>query len=220
VPRVRLVELSHPIEHGMAVYPGLPRPEITAPVDRAGAPGETGPAGFRLSRIEMAGNTGTYLDAPRHRFRDGVDLASLPLERLVALPGLVVDAGPGAGAIELPRDTAAWQGRAVLIRTGWDARWGTPAYWEPGPFVAGSGLERLVAAGPALVGVDFWNIDDTRDPLRPAHTALLGEGIPIVEHLCRLEALPAEGFRFSAAPLALVGGASSPVRAWAELPGL
>lgn len=28
------------------------------------------------------------------------------------------------------------RGRAVLIRTGWDERWGTNGYWEPGPYLA------------------------------------------------------------------------------------
>jgi len=216
---MRLIELSHPIEDGMAVYPGLPRPEVRALVDRAASRASyAGQAEFLLGRVAMAGNTGTYLDAPFHRFPDGLDLAALPLERVAALPGIAIDTPDRPGPVALPDDAGAWRGRAVLVRSGWDARWGRDAYWEPGPFLTGAYLERLVAAGPALVGVDFWNVDDTTDPARPAHTALLRAGIPIVEHLCHLDALPREGFRFNAAPLAIVGGASFPVRAWAELP--
>ena len=112
-------------------------------------------------------------------------------------------------------DEAEVAGRAVLVRTGWDRRWGTPEYWEPGPFIAADQIERLRRA--ALVGVDFANIDDTTDAARPAHTRLLDAGIPIVEHLTGLADLPRAGFRFTAVPPAIVRGASFPVRAFAEL---
>ncbi|MGH2677826.1 MAG: hypothetical protein ACRDHB_05650 [Actinomycetota bacterium] len=69
------------------------------------------------------------------------------------------------------------------------------------------------------MGVDFNNVDDTTDPARPAHTRLLGAGIPIVEHLTNLVALPDDGFRFFAVPPRIVRGASFPVRAFAEFPG-
>ncbi len=109
------------------------------------------------------------------------------------------------------------RGRAVLIRTGWDRHWGTDAYWEPGPYLASSFIDLLIRVGATLVGVDFWNVDDTGDPSRPAHTRLLAEGILIVEHLCNLSALPRTGFRFSAVPPRIVRGASFPVRAFAEI---
>jgi hypothetical protein len=37
------------------------------------------------------------------------------------------------------------------------------------------------------------------------------------EHLCNLRGLPRDGFRFFAIPLRIAGGASFPVRAFAEL---
>ena len=67
----------------------------------------------------------------------------------------------------------------------------------------------------ALVGIDSLNIDDTEDGTRPAHTILLGADIPIVEHMCNLEALPASEFEFSAVPAAVKGMGSFPVRAFA-----
>jgi arylformamidase len=120
-------------------------------------------------------------------------------------------------AVVLEADDAALAGR-LLIRTGWDERWGTERYWEPGPFVSRASLELLLCSRPKLVGVDFWNADDIDDPSRRIHTALLRERILIVEHLCNLASLPPTGFRFFAVPLRLVGGASIPIRAFAEIP--
>ena len=71
--------------------------------------------------------------------------------------------------------------------------------------------------GAALVGIDSLNIDDTKDGTRPVHTVLLGAGIPVVEHLRGLDALPDEGFRFYAVPVKLRGVGSFPVRAFGLL---
>ncbi|MGA3561661.1 hypothetical protein [Melissospora conviva] len=54
---------------------------------------------------------------------------------------------------------------------------------------------------------------------RPAHSALLAAGIPIVEHVRGLDALPPEGFRFTAAPPMVAGMATFPVRAFAVVDG-
>jgi kynurenine formamidase len=210
-----LIDLSHPIEDGMRVYPGMPAPEVGALMEReASRERYEGKAEFHLGRYSFPGAVGTYLDSPFHRHRGGPDLADLPLDSLAALPGLLVDLGPGASPILTPDDVA---GRAVLLRTGWADRWGTDAYWDPGPFPGPSVLDLLVEGRAALVGIDTWNIDDVRDLSRPAHTRLLAAGIPIVENLASLERLPRSGFRFTAVPPRIVGGSNFPVRAFAEL---
>lgn len=213
-----LIDLSHPIEDGMAIYPGLPRPEVGAFLDHeASRDRYEGKAEFYLGTVALTGATGTYLDAPFHRHRDAADLASLRLAALVGLPGVVVDHDGGPGAVEALLELPTIMGHAVLLRTGRAARWGTEAYWEQGPFVGGELLDALVAGAPALVAIDTGNIDDMGDLTRPAHTRLLGAGIVIVENLANATSLPATGFRFTAAPPAIVGGSNFPVRAFAEL---
>ena len=87
----RLIDVSHVVESGMITYKGLPAPLVCDYLSREAsrkvyAPGTE----FHIGKIEMVANTGTYLDAPFHRFADGVDVADLPLEKLAHLPGLVV----------------------------------------------------------------------------------------------------------------------------------
>ncbi|HEX2032445.1 MAG TPA: cyclase family protein [Actinomycetota bacterium] len=216
----RWVDLSFAIEDGMPVFPGvLPEPRIGAYLDHdASRPRYEGKAEFHLTKVEMSGNTGTYVDSPFHRHRDREDLAGLALERIAGVPGLVLDAPYGGPVtVDVPPDRL--RGRAVLFRSGWDRRWGTEGYWEPDPYLAAETLDALVGAPAAVVGVDWTNVDDTTDPSRPAHTRLLAAGIPIVEHLRGLDALPDEGFRFFAVPPPIRGGASFSVRAFAELGG-
>jgi arylformamidase len=105
--------------------------------------------------------------------------------------------------------------KAVLICTGWARRWGSSDYFRSGPFLTATACNHLVQAGAALVGIDCANIDDMKDPARPAHTLLLAAGIPIVEHLRGLDQLQGRTFRFFATPPAIRGGTSFPVRALA-----
>jgi kynurenine formamidase len=214
----RLVELSHVIRHGLVTYPGLPAPEITDHLTREASRAHYAEGTeFSIRRISMVANTGTYLDTPAHRFAGGSDLSGVALARLADLPGLVVRAA-ALGRRGVDRSALAGQsvrGRAVLIHTGWDRHWSTPAYAVDAPFLSGDGAAWLADEGALLVGIDSINIDDMGDKARPAHTALLAAGIPIVEHLRGLEQLPLEGFRFHAAPPLVAGMGTFPVRAYA-----
>jgi kynurenine formamidase len=215
----RLVELSHVIRDGMITYPGLPAPSITEHLSReASRAVYASGTEFQIGRISMIANTGTYLDAPSHRFADGADLAALPLQRTIDLDGIVIRVLGSQGravdrALLTPFDVT---GRAVLIHTGWDRHWGAAEYGSDAhPFVTAAAAAWLAENGAALVGIDSINIDDKTNGTRPAHTTLLRAGIPIVEHLCGLDQLPPDGFRFSAAPLAVEGMGTVSVRAYA-----
>ena len=213
-----ILDLSHPIRRDGFVYPGLPVPEVVQWRSHAqrGHPYAPGTS-FAMTRINVVTNIGTYLDSPYHRHERGPDFTGVPLERLVNVPGVVVDARRRPGR-RLPVSLLGREelgGKAVLILTGWSERWSTPRYTQPGPYLGKDGAAALVKVAPALVGIDCMNIDDTEDPERPAHTLLLGAGIPICEHLTGLEQLVGKGFRFFAAPPAWQGVASFPVRAFA-----
>nr|WP_062339957.1 cyclase family protein [Herbidospora sakaeratensis] len=205
-----LIELSHRIVEGMITYPGIPAPVLGVHLSREAsrdlyAEGTE----FFIGTITMAANTGTYLDSPNHRFADGADLSGLPLEKLANLEGVVVK------GTELPEDLD-FTGKAVLFHTGWDTHWGTDAYFSGHPHLTAETSAALVAGGATLVGIDSFNIDATPPKgERPAHTTLLAAGIPIVEHLTNLGALPASGFRFHAAPPLVAGMGTFPVRAYA-----
>jgi kynurenine formamidase len=215
-----IVDLSHPVEHGMITYPGLPGPVVSTYLSRESsakryAPGTT----FHIGRIDLVANTGTYLDAPSHRFAGADDLAALPLQRCADLDAVLVDAaGPCIDAAALAGTAVA--GRAVLLRTGWSRHWRTPSYGDASaPYLSRDGAEWLAAHGATLVGIDSVNIDCMTDLARPVHTVLLRAGIPILEHLRNLDRLPRSGARLHAAPVAIRDLGTFPVRAYAVLPG-
>ena len=204
----------------MKTYPGLPVPEAyRLPRLRrlSRSPPASRPQLF-IASLHLCGNTGTCDDASRHRFRGGAHPRRFSLDRLAHLPVALVDArdlaaaGRGIGPERfLGLDVA---GKAVLVRTDWSERWSTEDYFEPNPFLTAAACTRLVEAGALFVGIDSLNIDDIEDASRPAHTILLGAGIPVCEHLTNLAAVPVGGGHLHAVPIPWVGGATFPVRAY------
>lgn len=219
-PQKYLVDLSHTIENGLITYKGLPAPIICDYLSREDSKQfyEEGTT-FQIGKIEMVTNTGTYIDCPFHRFDHGKDMSEISLEAMADLEGIKITL-PYTNGLAI---TAAHlknfeiRGRAVLLHTGWAEHWNTEKYFENHPFLTKEGAEYLESCGVKLVGIDSHNMDDTRGKTRPAHTILLGAGILICEHLCNLELLPAEGFRFSAVPPKFKGVGTFPVRAFASV---
>ncbi len=213
----KFIELSHIIEDGMITYTGLPGPVISDHLSRQDAvshysKGTT----FQIGKIDMVANTGTYIDAPFHRYSEGIDLAGLTMASIANLGGIVFRTAQRMRSIGKDVfDSGNIEGKAVLIHTDWDRHWRTEAYFENHPFLMRDAAEHLKSSGAALVGIDSLNIDDTADGTRPAHSILLKANIPIVEHMCHLDELPDQGFRFFAVPAPVKGMGSFPVRAFA-----
>jgi arylformamidase len=217
---MRLIDVSHTVESGMVTYKGLPAPVICDFLSRE-ASRRLYAAGteFQIGRIDMVANTGTYLDSPFHRYADGKDLSALPLESLANLACVVARIEPKASrAIDtLPFKVQDVRGKAVLIHTAWDRYWRTDQYFEAFPYLTGDLALWLKGAGVALVGIDSHNIDSTDTGERPVHSTLLGADIPIVEHLCGLDAVPESGSKFFAVSVKVKGFGTFPVRAFAAV---
>ena len=115
----------------MATYKGLPGPVITDHLSReASRPLYAGGTTFQIGKIEMVANTGTYVDAPSHRWEDGADLSELPLDRLAGLDGDFFEGAAAQtgspstrSALELARRPRLR--RSLLLGLG-VAFWGTP----------------------------------------------------------------------------------------------
>lgn len=203
----------------MVTYKGLPAPIICDWLSREESRSRYAPGTeFNIGKIEMVANTGTYIDSPFHRFENGKDLSELPLESVAEVDSLVVRVDPNILSIDsVPLDANQVRGRAVLFHTGWDRHWRTDAYFEGHPHLTERAAEWLAKAGAAIVGIDSFNIDSIATGERPVHTVLLGNDIPIVEHMCGLADVPDRGGRFSAVPVKVKGFGTFPVRAFVSV---
>jgi arylformamidase len=215
----QFIDLSHTIEHGMVTYKGLPAPLICDFLSREDSHASyAADTEFQIGKLELIGNTGTYLDSPFHRYSGGKDLAKLDLSCLAALEGIVVRVPESVCAIDetffIALDVTS---KAILVQTGWDKYWRTDKYFEGHPHLTEAAAKCLKDKQAALVGIDSFNIDDISNRTRPVHTILLGAEIPIVEHMTNLKTLPSEGFKFYAVPPKISGFGTFPVRAFAQV---
>ena len=241
---VDVIDLTQPLSEDTPVLrlpepfantPGLTRHEISAYDDR-------GPA-WAWYWLEIGEHVGTHFDAPIHWVtgRDGEDVASVPVERLVG-PAVVID--KSAEAAEDPdyvltvEDLRAFEaehgplpdGGWLLLRTGWDARAHDQAAFlnanETGPHTPGFDAEcaehLATETGLAGVGVETVGTDagaaHSFDPPFPVHHFVLGAGRYGLTQLANLERLPPTGAVLIVAPLKLVGGTGSPARVLALVP--
>ncbi len=142
------------------------------------------------------------------------DEAQAPASPLYSAAAMVLESvGPMRHEVNVPFHDSQAKKKAVLIQTGWDRRWGTESYWEPGPYLAEDLIFRLIRSGVVLAGVDFWVSG------RSEGTRLLTEGkLPIVENLRNLSSLPRWGFEFSVAPVDDTNPSIKTVRTFATIP--
>jgi kynurenine formamidase len=180
----------------------------------------------------MSEHTGTHMDAPLHFISEGpahYGTDEIPLDRLAGRAATIEATDLGVGDLLTVEHVEAWEeehasieaGDKVLIRYGWDRRWKTGPegrrFLEDWPGLSGEVAEYLVGKDVSLVGCDTLAIDATASESNPAHYALLGNEVYIVENLKNLDRLPPFCL-FIALPLKIRGGSGSPVRAVALVP--
>jgi kynurenine formamidase len=210
-----IVDLSHPLDDGTPVYPG-------DPVARFAPATTIDEHGYNVLHVAMGSQTGTHVDAPFHFLADGPRIDELPLELFIA-PAVVADVRGRDPHAAITWDDLApvadrlGPGRMLVLHTGWDAHWGTDAYFDH-PFLDGDAAERIVAAGVRTIGLDALSLDETVPGGEPsggfaAHLAVLGAGGVIIENLRGLAALRSPEPVLSALPLRLAGADGAPVRA-------
>ena len=208
-----IIDLSRPLETNTPVFVGYPAFEF-ATLDRAT---NSTPAQRHLnsSRIGFGLHCGTHMDAPLHFFDNVQSIADVPPERCLGPCVLIDVAGTTPdGTIQpshfKPHADALRETGKVIVRTGFEVRWGRPEYFTSHPAMTKESAEYLVSLGVQLVGVDTPSVDL---PPWPAHIVLLGAGVLIVENLANLGQLQAARFDLIALPLKIVRGEASPVRA-------
>jgi kynurenine formamidase len=243
--RVAVVDLSQPLGPDTPVI-GLPPMFASSPgvsIDVISRYDDKGPAWY-WNTIRMGEHTGTHFDAPVHWItgrelpRNATD--SIPVRQFVG-PACVIDVTAEVAVNEdYLLDVAAlerWEqangripaGAWVLLRTGWSRRSTPEAFLnvrEDGPHSPGfdQATSLVLATDRDLLGVGVETIGTDAgqagrfDPPFPNHSIMHGHGKLGLASLCNLDRLPATGAVVIAAPLKLVGGSGSPVRAIALVP--
>ncbi|CAL8102906.1 unnamed protein product [Orchesella dallaii] len=203
-------------------------------------------------------HTSTHIDAPYHAYKEGRKLHEVPLEDLIDIPGVMIDIYDKVHKFEDGKldvienyaltqdDILEWeekngkipQGAVVLLRTGWETRWGDMKLYrgekdDPKPMDSEGIIALFNLNFPAFdvsaarylaverqvlgVGVDTLSIDPGNSNTFPAHRIFASRNIYMLEMVANLHLLPPKGFNLWMVPFKVDFGTGAPTRVLAKL---
>jgi arylformamidase len=213
----QLLDISAPLHEGLVTWRGV--------VERfhrsQSASFEAGDQ-MRVSHLQLGAHAGTHIDAPSHFLRDGGGIETIPLDALLG-PAHVVEV-PAASrqitadvldAADIPDTTSrllvrtansGWSRTAGSFRTDYVAFDVSAAQWC---------LDRQIV----LVGTDYLSIEafEADGDGYPVHTALLQEGVVVLESL-DLAGVEPGPYELAVLPLLIPGSDGAPARAVLRAP--
>jgi len=201
-----LLDITVPIQTGMAVYPGDNPPErewlrTIGNRDR-----------INLSTLTLGSHTGTHVDAPFHFDEKGMTLDQVPLSTFVGEAVVIQIADPVSVTVVELQQHALSSAQRVLLRTRNSQLWSRGRFQEDFVYIEPGAAEYLATLGVRLVGIDYLSVDRFGDTSSPAHHALLGKGMVIVEGLDLSKVDPGT-YTLVCLPLSITGAEGAPARA-------
>jgi len=205
---MKLIDLSHPLVHGQAAFPGDP-PLIVQPQ------GTVATTQFNTTQITIGTHQGTHLDAMYHFLEEGRTVDQMPLEWFYG-PARVLRVPKQAGeeiALEdlRPFEPHLQPEAKVVLATGWHRHFGAPDFFTNFPSLTVEAARYLASRRIRLLGMDM---PSPSQQWLEIHHLLQARDVEIVlvEALANLDALPDE-FTFIGFPLNFQGRDGSPIRA-------
>lgn len=200
----RIHDVTVPLAAGMAGYPGDP-PFVLEPLTRLGE------APFASSRLSASTHAGTHVDAPAHFVPGAATVDQLPLEillgkaRVVELSARERAERADLEALDLRDDLR------LLLKTRLSSQPARAGQADDHVYLSEDAALYLAQAGIKLVGFDSLSVDRFGSTDFPAHRALLGAGVILVEGLDLSEVEPGE-YEMACLPLRIAGGDGAPAR--------
>ena len=202
---MKLIDVTVPLDANLPTYPGNTPYSLEA-VKRI-ARGDSS----NVSTLHMSAHCGTHIDAPFHFFDTGSGAEGLALEMLVGRARVLeITSRKGIGAEDLAAANLSEDIR-VLIKTSNSRLWGSPEFHQDFVGVSEAGAKYLVEHGIKVVGVDYLSVEQFKNPGAPAHHALLGAGIIVIEGLNLRDVDPGV-YEMFCLPLRVVGSDGAPAR--------
>jgi len=212
---MNFIDLTHPIQPDMPVYPGDAEPEF---LTIASIESDN----FLDTQLTTSLHVGTHLDFPAHIIKEGKVLADYPPDRFIGR-GILLDAR-GKSSIDagLLRDIKLQPGDIVLVLTGRLEDFGEASYYERWPLLTEAFADLLIDAQVSMLGLDTPGPDATPEKHEepyPIHRQLLQGDVLIAENLNHLDQLAnVKAFEVIALPLPIsVDGGGAPARVLARI---
>jgi arylformamidase len=179
-------------------------------------------AWYVIGKVTMNNHCGTHVEAPFHHVKDGMDIASLPLDKLIG-PAACIDVSDFGSNQEITLEairarTGPLQGGdAAVFDCGVAENYGTPRAHDR-PWFAPEAIRWLVdemkvwSVGTDATGVEVRTAAGGSTGQQPNHEYLLGHGVPLIESLTNLQGLHGQRFTLMVLPVKIRGAESFPAR--------
>ena len=201
----KIYDLTVPLSSQLATFPGDPPFQAEAHYRiEDGHP-------CNVTRLALGTHSGTHVDAPYHFVPTGAKVDELPLEiltgkaRVVSLPAREAVDRADLEALDLRDDLR------LLVRTRNSGQARQGEFRSDFVHLTPEAASYLVQVGIKLVGWDALSIEKYGSADFPAHHALLGAGVIVVEGLDLSQVEPGE-YELLCLPLKVAGGDGAPAR--------
>ena len=184
--------------------------------------------GCRVHEYTMRGGIGTHIDAPTHFIPGSLDIASLPLESLIAPAHVIKVANKAHCDYRVtPEDIIDYENKhgaiatnsLVVFYTGWDKYWEAPKKYRNNlsfPSIHEETAQLVVERDIAGLGTDTLSAD-ARGQDFPVHRVILGAGKYLVENVAHAKELPPTGARVYIMPMKMKDATEAPIRLIAHI---
>jgi kynurenine formamidase len=209
-----MTRLGQVLSSNSSVFEGDPVPMVdhVATID---------PDGYQLELIQFGTHTGTHIDAPAHFVSGARTIDELEAREFV-WPAYVIDVRQRVADVNAPddfqlsiADIKAYekangkikQGSMVIIYTGWDIKFGTPAYSDPAPGFAADAVQWLVDQRKiGGIGSDTFGPDASSDEGFSATSTILANDRVAMPGIAKVGSLNVNGDIIIASAVALMAG--------------
>jgi arylformamidase len=201
----KIFDLTVPLSRQLPTYPGDPAFQVEPAYSiQDGHP-------CNVSRLTLGSHAGTHVDAPYHFIESGGRVDELPLEiltgkaRVVSVPAREAVERQDLENLDLRDDLR------VLFKTRNSGQLRQAEFRPDFVYLTADAAAYLVQVGIKLVGWDYLSLDKFGNQEFPAHHALLGASVIIVEGL-DLSQVETGEYELTCLPLKLAGGDGAPAR--------
>lgn len=211
---MKIIDLTQSIKEDMPVYPETQQPMIK----EVHAISQDG---FKETKLSFSTHTGTHLDCPAHVFQDGLTTETMQIDQFMGKAAVLDVSGLEYAEIGVEKVAPFIQEHEglefLILRTGWEKKWGQEGYFKDYPVFTQPAIDYLVHLGLKGIGLDTISLDTVEDYNLISHKKVLKNNCIIIENLCNLGEISDKEFTFCAFPLKFEKGDGSPVRAVAIL---
>jgi kynurenine formamidase len=228
--KARVIDLSHKLNANVPTFEGERdawRYEKLSEIARDG---------YASGAFRVPEHFGTHVDSPGHFVSNKETIDRIDVQRFIA-PAVVIDVRAQAGSnpdyLLTVADLQKWEqggqiqaGAAVLLLTGWAARWDDASKYR-NPDTAGvmhfpgyseAAIRYLLNRKVVALGIDTLSIDYGPSKDFAGHKLSHAGGLYHMENLMNLDRLPARGAAIFVGALPIENGSGSPARVLAIAP--